>query len=123
AGRRAYEWDHIPGAVFFDLEQDMSGPVTGRGGRHPLPDLDEFSAKLGQRGIGEGITVVCYDDQQGQMASRLWWMLRYLGHDDVVLLDGGYARWREAGFPVTAEFTSAPPRKFVPRPRPHMVAS
>lgn len=123
AGRRAFEQGHIPGAVFFDLEEDLSGPVTGRGGRHPLPDLNEFSAKLGQRGIGDGIKVVCYDDQQGQMASRLWWMLRYLGHDDVVLLDGGYTGWREAGFPVTADITAPPSSRFVARPRPHMVAS
>lgn len=123
AGRRAYERAHIPDAIYFDLEEDLSGPVTGRGGRHPLPNLDEFCAKLGRRGIGDGITVVCYDDQQGQMAARLWWMLRYVGHDDVALLDGGYSAWRAAGYPVTESVPTPTPRQFTPRLRPDMVAS
>lgn len=123
AGRRAFEEDHIPGAVFFDLDEDLSGPVTGRGGRHPLPDVDEFCAKLGERGIGNDVTVVCYDDQQGQMAARLWWLLRFVGHDDAVVLDGGYAAWRAAGLPVTAKVPVPTRRQFAPKLRPHMTAS
>ncbi len=123
AGRAAYARDHIPGAVYFDLEEDLSGPVSGRGGRHPLPAIDEFSSKLGERGIGPGTTVVCYDDQRGQMAARFWWLLRYVGHDDVVVLDGGYTAWKEAGLPTTADVPSPRPRSFVPRVRPEMVAS
>lgn len=123
AGRRAYDLDHIPGAIYFDLDQDLSGPMTGRGGRHPLPDVNEFCAMLGERGIGDGVTVVCYDDQQGQMAARLWWMLRYVGHDDVVVLDGGYAAWRAAGLPVTTEVPVPTPRQFAPRPQLEMTAT
>ena len=116
-----YERDHIPGAVYFDLERDLSGPATGRGGRHPLPDMEEFCALLGRRGVG-GVTVVCYDDQLGQMAARLWWMLRYVGHDDAAVLDGGYGAWREAGGPVTAEVPAPTPRTFVAGLRPQMLA-
>lgn len=122
AGRRAYERDHIPGAVYFDLERDLSGPATGRGGRHPLPDMEAFCALLGRRGVGRGVTVVCYDDQLGQMAARLWWMLRYVGHDDAAVLDGGYGAWREAGGPVTAEVPAPTPRTFVAGLRPQMLA-
>ena len=104
AGRQAYERDHIPGAVFFDLERDLSstarasgGPTertdqAGGGGRHPLPSVEEMAEMFGRAGIGDGVTVVCYDDQKGSMAARLWWMLRYLGHRGVALLDGGYFR-------------------------------
>ncbi|MFS8582512.1 MAG: rhodanese-like domain-containing protein, partial [Limnochordales bacterium] len=120
AGRLAYERDHVPGAVYFDLDKDLSGPVTGRGGRHPLPDMDRFAELLGRRGVGDGVTVICYDDQGGQMAARLWWLLRYAGHDDAAVLDGGYGAWRAAGGPVSAEVPAPAPRRFVPRLRPHM---
>lgn len=120
AGRLAYERDHVPGAVYFDLDKDLSGPVTGRGGRHPLPDMDRFAELLGRRGVGDGVTVICYDDQGGQMAARLWWLLRYAGHDDAAVLDGGYGAWRAAGGPVSAEVPAPAPRRFVLRLRPHM---
>jgi len=123
AGRRAYETGHIPGAVYFDLEQDLSAPVQKPGPRHPLPDMDRFVEKLEAAGIGEGVTVVCYDGQQGMVAARLWWMLRYLGHDAVCVLDGGFQAWCEAGLPVTAEVPARPPRRFVPRVRPEMAVS
>lgn len=124
AGRRAYEIDHIPGAVFFDLERDLSVPgAGGAGGRHPLPPVEAMSALFGRAGIGDGVTVVCYDDQRGGMAARLWWMLRYLGHRRVALLDGGYAAWRAANLPVTAAKPEPVPRRFVPRPQEHMVAT
>lgn len=130
AGRRAYQLDHVPGAVFFDLEEDLSAPRANaehggppRGGRHPLPTVEAMAALFGAAGIGDGVTVVCYDDQKGSMAARLWWMLRYLGHEDVALLDGGYSAWRAAGMPVTAEPPSITPRPFVPRPRPAMIAT
>ncbi|HEY8497109.1 MAG TPA: sulfurtransferase [Limnochordales bacterium] len=123
AGRRAYEAAHIPGAVYFDLEQDLSGPVRKPGPRHPLPDMDRFVAKLEAAGIGEAVTVVCYDDQQGMVAARLWWMLRYLGHEAVCVLDGGFKAWQEAGLPVTASAAARPRRRFVPRVRPEMAVS
>lgn len=123
AGRRAYEQGHIPGAVYFDLEQDLSAPPQRPGGRHPLPDPETLGHKLGQAGIGPGVTVVCYDDQQGAMAARLWWMLRWLGHVTVAVLDGGFRAWREAGLPVTTDTPAPTPRRFVPALRPEMVAS
>lgn len=134
AGRRAYELDHIPGAIYFDLEQDLSrasgspadgvpSVCPGDGGRHPLPSIEEMAELFGAAGIGDGVTVVCYDDQKGSIAARLWWMLRYLGHRRVALLDGGYPAWRAAGKPVTAEAPKPTPLRFIPRPQDHMIAT
>lgn len=135
AGRRAYEQGHIPGALYFDLERDLSRPAgttTGkekeqpepaRGGRHPLPSIEEMARMFGAAGISDGIMVVCYDDQKGSMAARLWWMLRYLGHRSVALLDGGYSAWRAAGLPVTAQVPRPTPRTFIPRVQQQMVAT
>lgn len=122
AGRAAYEEAHIPGAVYLDLERDLSAPVGEHGGRHPLPALDALAAALGRAGIGSGTTVVAYDDQGGAMASRLWWLLRYAGHDAVRVLDGGFAGWRRAGYAVTAETPGVAPATFVPSPRPELLA-
>ncbi|HWG84179.1 MAG TPA: rhodanese-like domain-containing protein, partial [Deinococcales bacterium] len=81
AGRAAYEEGHLPGAVYLDLERDLSGPVGPTGGRHPLPDPQALAARLGAAGIGDGSLVVAYDDNGGMYAARLWWLLRWLGHD------------------------------------------
>lgn len=106
--RAAYEAGHIPGAVFFDMESDLAGPG---GGRHPLPVAAEFAALLGSRGIGSEHYVVVYDDTAGAAASRLWWMLRSLGHGAVALLDGGVRAWQESGFRlVSSEPVPAPAR-------------
>lgn len=123
AGRRAYEKEHIPGAIFFDLEKDLSGSPADGGGRHPLPPVAQFARVLGDAGIDETVTVVCYDDNDGGMAARLWWMLRWVGHDKVALLDGGYAAWKRAGHPVTDQIPSPTPRGFVPRVRKDMIAT
>ncbi|EGL83263.1 Rhodanese-like protein [Caldalkalibacillus thermarum TA2.A1] len=123
AGAEGYRKDHIPGAVYFDLEKDLSGPVQAHGGRHPLPDLDAFVEKLGRAGIDETKTVVAYDDQGGPMAARLWWMLKYLGHDRVYLLEKPYSAWKNEGYPVTAEVTHPAPLQFRPKPNPDMIAS
>ncbi len=115
-GRRVYERGHIPGAYFLDIEEELSGPKTGTNGRHPLPDPAAFAARLEACGIGPGSRVVAYDDAGGCYAVRLWWMLRWLGHERAALLDGGLARWEREARPVTAE---QPPRRqggFVPRP-------
>ncbi|PZE20117.1 sulfurtransferase [Paenibacillus xerothermodurans] len=101
AGRQAYAIDHIPGAVYFDLEEDLSAPKSAHGGRHPMPDWDQFARKLGEAGVGRDTTVVAYDDQGGAMASRLWWIMHYLGHTRAYVLDGGYEKWKQAGYPVT----------------------
>lgn len=117
AGRRAYESGHIPGALFADLEEDLSAsvPVTD-GGRHPLPAAGDQIDLFGRLGIGTGTQVVVYDDAGGMIAGRLWWMLRYLGHEAVALLDGGIQRWTSLGLPMrsgtetraTAQFRGAP---------------
>jgi thiosulfate/3-mercaptopyruvate sulfurtransferase len=122
SGKDAYEQDHIPGAYYLDLEKDMSGPKEPHGGRHPLPNIDEFAAKLSRIGIDDHTTVVAYDDQGGAMASRLWWILKYLGHDDVYVLDGGYAKWKQAGYPTTDEPPLEHPTAFKPQVRKEMLA-
>ncbi|MBB6633225.1 sulfurtransferase [Cohnella thailandensis] len=105
AGRAAYEESHIPGAVYLDLERDLSAPVEedGQGGRHPLPDAAELAGRLSRVGIGNDSRVVAYDDQGGAMASRLWWLLRYLGHENVFVLDEGFSAWKKGGYPVNAD--------------------
>ncbi|RTE09086.1 sulfurtransferase [Paenibacillus whitsoniae] len=123
SGRTLYEQDHIPGAVYVDLEKDMSGALMAHGGRHPLPDLGGFSILVGNLGIDGTTTVVAYDDQGGAMASRLWWMLKFLGHSEVYVLDQGYAAWKVAGYPVTAEVTQPYPRTFSPKVNRRMLAS
>ena len=95
SGRDAYEAGHVPGAVFVDLDAVLAAdPATG-GGRHPLPDPGVFAGALGRLGIGDGVTVVAYDDAGGAIAARLWWMLRTVGQDAAVL-DGGIASWTGA---------------------------
>ena len=102
AGRRDYLEGHIPGAVYADLDRDLAGPVREDSGRHPLPDPGEFAATLGRLGIDRETAVVAYDDDTGAVASRAWWMLRWQGHDDVRLLDGGIAAWRHEGLLATS---------------------
>jgi thiosulfate/3-mercaptopyruvate sulfurtransferase len=102
-GRRRYDEAHVPGAVFADLNRDLSDEPGHRRGRHPLPDVATMAATFGSLGIGPGRQVVVYDDADGMYASRLWWMLRYLGHDAVAVLDGGFARWLADGHEVASE--------------------
>jgi len=104
-GRREYDDGHLPGARFVDLHNDLAGGPGG--GRHPLPTVEHFTALLGQLGIGPGSFVVVYDSAGGATASRLWWMLRSIGHGRVAVLDGGYPAWIAAGQPITVE-TPAP---------------
>jgi thiosulfate/3-mercaptopyruvate sulfurtransferase len=122
AGRAAWQAGHIPGAVHVDLERELSAPVTATSGRHPLPSPDAFAASLSHLGVSGDTDVVCYDSGNGAFAARLWWMLRWLGHDAVAVLDGGYAAWVAEGRPVSRE-EPAPraPTRFVARPRPQMV--
>ena len=105
SGRRGYVEGHLPGAAYLDLEVDLSGPVGRHGGRHPLPDAGRLAARLGACGIGPDAWVVAYDDADGMVAGRLWWLLRWLGHERVQVLDGGLAAWSAAG----GERTTAPP--------------
>lgn len=103
AGQSAYVAGHIPGAFYADLEQDLSGPVTAESGRHPLPDPATFAQRLGRWGIGNASQVVVYDAGNGAYAVRLWWMLRWLGHQAVALLDGGFSAWQLAGLSLSQE--------------------
>jgi thiosulfate/3-mercaptopyruvate sulfurtransferase len=115
-GPRLYAEGHIPGAYFMHTDDDLSSPKTGKNGRHPLPDIDVFAAKMNRCGVAPGVQVVVYDDLAGNYAVRLWWLLQWLGHDQVALLDGGWPLWVKEGRPVTKEVP--PPRagRFVPRP-------
>lgn len=97
AGRRSYEAGHVPGALYLDPETQLSGPRTGRNGRHPLPERTEFAALMRSQGLTARTQVVVYDAGNGMFAARLWWMLRWLGHESVALLDGGWAAWLAAG--------------------------
>lgn len=121
AGRRRYLSAHIPGSVFLDLDRDLAGPVLPDTGRHPLPDAARLSARLGELGIGNDTVVVVYDDANGAVAARAWWLLRWLGHDAVRLLDGGLARWRALGLPLESGEVSLPARAFRGSVRPGMV--
>lgn len=116
-GERLYHAGHIPGALYARLNRDLSGLKTGHNGRHPLPDMDVFKATLSAWGIAAGVQVVAYDEGNGMNASRLWWMVRYLGHDAVAVLDGGLAKWLGEGRPQRAAVASRAPRQFSGAPR------
>ncbi|KVL03535.1 sulfurtransferase [Burkholderia ubonensis] len=103
AGEIAYAAGHIPGAQYLHLDRDLSGRKTGTNGRHPLPTRDALVATLVDRGLKQGQQVVAYDAQGGSYAARLWWLLRWLGHDSVAVLDGGLQAWQAAGQPLTTE--------------------
>jgi len=92
-GRADYRKAHIPGARFLHLDEDLSAPKTGKNGRHPLPDPSSLMEKLERAGVGSRKQVVAYDAQGGMVAARLWWLLRWLGHLPVAVLDGGWQRW------------------------------
>jgi thiosulfate/3-mercaptopyruvate sulfurtransferase len=121
AGRLAYAAGHLPGAVHLDLERDLSDPVARHGGRHPLPDPERFAARLGAAGIGSDRWVVAYDAADGMVAGRLWWLLRWLGHERVQVLEGGWAAWTAAGGPTTAAEPTPATERFDARPRPELL--
>ncbi|MGC4085470.1 MAG: sulfurtransferase [Vicinamibacterales bacterium] len=123
AGEAAYTEGHIPGAVYAHLDRDLSAAKTGTNGRHPLPSPEVAAATFGRLGIGPGVQVVAYDQDSGMFASRLWWMLRWLGHDAVAVLDGGFARWRGELRPVTTTITTPVARTFTPSVRSSMTVS
>src|SRR5947208_728216 len=116
AGEQAYRASHLPGALFMHLDRDLSGRKTGRNGRHPLPEIGALAATLGRMGIDAARQVVAYDQNNGMWASRLWWLLHWLGHDAAAVLDGGFDRWRTEGRPVKSAAPTPRPVTFVPKP-------
>jgi len=119
AGQRAYGASHLPGARFMHMDRDLSGERTGSNGRHPLPEVAALSGSLSRAGIDASKQVVAYDQNNGMWASRLWWLLHWLGHDAAAVLDGGIDKWIAEGRPITADRPSVQSARFVamtPRP-------
>lgn len=119
---REYLHQHIPGAAFASVDDDLSAPKTGTNGRHPLPDPEAASRTFARFGISEGIQVVAYDQDAGMYASRLWWMLRWLGHDAVAVLNGGFTKWLAEKRPVRSGTETHPHREFHGSPRAGWIA-
>jgi thiosulfate/3-mercaptopyruvate sulfurtransferase len=116
-GLEQYRLAHIPGAVYASLSHDLAGERRGDNGRHPLPSVEAMAATFGRLGIAAGTQVIAYDQDSGMYASRLWWMLRYLGHDAVAVLEGGWAKWTREGRPARSGDESRAAVSFVPHPR------
>ncbi|MFP3502851.1 sulfurtransferase [Burkholderia sp. SIMBA_062] len=112
AGETAYAAGHIPGAQYLHLDRDLSGRKTGTNGRHPLPTRDAFATLMASRGVKQGQQVVVYDAHGGAYAARLWWLLRWLGHDSIAVLDGGLQAWEAAGQPLTTDVPHPPAGDF-----------
>lgn len=116
AGIDEYRLSHVPGARFVDLDRDLAGPPGDGRGRHPLPGMAEFGAAMRRLGVSSASPIVVYDAGGGLSAARAWWLLRYFGHPDVRLLDGGLAAWKAARLPTAAEESVAAPGDFTPTP-------
>jgi thiosulfate/3-mercaptopyruvate sulfurtransferase len=123
-GEKNYLEGHIPGAVYANLDRDLAAPVTPQTGRHPLPDPQQMAERLSEWGIGPGRQVVIYDNSNGSIASRLWWLLLYYGHNAAAILEGGSAKWLAENRPWVGGAEQTHPRThFVPRPDPKMLLS
>ena len=122
-GEREYTQLHIPGAVYAHLHHHLAGPTTGTNGRHPLPDAKTLADTFGKLGITSGVQVVAYDQDNGAFASRLWWMLRWLGHDAAAVLDGGFNKWVAEGRPTAGGIERRVGKTFVGAARPEMVVN
>ena len=121
-GESQYREAHIPGALYAHLDRDLSGRKTGTNGRHPLPEPQDFEKWLEKTGLTPQDQVVCYDAGNGSMAARLWWMLRWIGHDKVAVLDGGFAKWAKEGRPVTIDVPVFTPLNYPIKLRENMAA-
>ncbi len=117
SGREQYRTAHIPGAVYASLSHDLAGPVGNGTGRHPLPPAEVLAATFSRLGVGGGVQVVMYDEDTGMFASRMWWMLRYMGHEAAAVLDGGWAKWMREGRPVRKGQEAGKPATFTGQPR------
>ena len=121
-GKQQYQTSHIPGSHYLDLNKDLSSTVQKHGGRHPLPNIYEFADKLSAMGVNSGQTlIIAYDDSRFAFASRLWWLLRYLGHERVAVLDGGFKGWLTSEYPVTNNLPPERNGKFIPQPQTQMI--
>ena len=116
AGEAAYAQGHIPGAVYAHLDRDLAAPVTASSGRHPLPAPQDFARTLGRWGLTRETQVIAYDADTGAYAARLWWLLRWVGHRKVAVLDGGLKTWTGAGLPVTSDVGSRTPTQYAVNP-------
>lgn len=116
AGEAAYREGHIPGAVYAHLDRDLSSPITPTSGRHPLPDPERFAATVSRWGITPETQVIAYDADNGMYAARLWWLLRWVGHRAVAVLDGGFKAWTAAALPTSTEIPVRQPSHFQARP-------
>lgn len=116
-GRKQYRAGHIPGAVYAHLDADLSGPPVTDRGRHPLPTAAALEETFSRLGIGETTQVVAYDQREGMIAARLWWLLRFAGHDAVAVLDGGWKAWLGGGWPAAGGEERRPPAVFRARLR------
>ncbi|MEE4163514.1 MAG: sulfurtransferase [Woeseiaceae bacterium] len=121
AGREAWLESHIPGAVYADLDRDLSGPITPDTGRHPLPEPDVLAERFRGLGVGRNSTVIAYDASSGAIAARAWWLLRWLGHDNVMILDGGFNAWLDAGLPLASGATESSRGDLQARSRPDWI--
>ena len=118
AGRTAYEEGHLPGAFYADLERDLSSPVSAGSGRHPLPDPEFLVQKLSAWGVSEESIVVVYDDVGGLFAARAWWLLRWIGHDAVFVLNGGLQAWTAQGYTLSDQAPAKQPSEYLWKGRP-----
>jgi thiosulfate/3-mercaptopyruvate sulfurtransferase len=116
-GREAYASSHIPGAIFMSIDDDLSAAKTGTNGRHPLPSPDAFAQTLCHKGIGNANKVVVYDQGTSMFVGRLWWMLKWLGHDEVYVLDGGFAQWQKEDRSVETKHHTRSATTFLAKPR------
>lgn len=116
SGERAYAAGHLPNAIYAHLDRDLAAPITPKTGRHPLPEPEQLAATLTRWGVTPSTQVVAYDADNAAYASRLWWLLRWVGHDAVAVLDGGFKAWTAAGLPTTTEVPRLRAGRFVARP-------
>ncbi|WP_213368154.1 sulfurtransferase [Mesobacillus boroniphilus] len=122
-GRLLFDRSHIPGAIYFDLEKDLSGSVGEHGGRHPLPETIQFNERLQDAGIDNETTVIVYDGKEGAFASRLWWLLKYVGHEKVYILNGGFDAWEKSGYPTEDSVPHYPKTNYTIKKNRDMLAS
>ena len=120
SGRQKWTEGHIPGAAFVDLQGELSDRSSKL--RFMMPPAEQFAETMGRHGIGDGVRVVLYDRAVNMWAARIWWMLRAFGFDTAAVLDGGFRKWTVEGRPVAMDDGARPPRRFVPRPRPGLIA-